>query len=65
MIFAIIEEREVVNTIVAEQDFIDEHFLGAINITNNPAVSIGWGYVDGQFIDTSISAPSKTSEVTE
>jgi hypothetical protein len=55
MRFAIIENQEVVNTIVAEQDFIDQHFPGAIDITNNPSVSISWGYVDGQFIDTSIS----------
>jgi hypothetical protein len=54
MIFAIIENQEVVNTIVAEQDFIDKHFPNAVNITNNLAVSIGWSYVDEQFIDTSI-----------
>jgi len=55
MRFAIIENQEVVNTIVAEQDFIDQHFPGAVDITNNPSVSISWGYVGGQFIDTSIS----------
>lgn len=57
MIFAIIEGQEVVNTIVAEQDFIDQHFPDAVDITNNPGVSVGWGYVDGQFIDTSITMP--------
>lgn len=59
MIFAIIEEQEVVNTIVAEQDFIDQHFPDAVDITDNPTVSTGWSYVDGQFIDTSISAPAE------
>lgn len=62
MRFAIIENQEVVNTIVAEQDFIDQHFPGAIDITNNPSVSISWGYVDGQFIDTSISAAAEETE---
>lgn len=60
MRFAIIENQEVVNTIVAEQDFIDQHFPGAIDITNNSSVSISWGYVDGQFIDTSITTSEKT-----
>lgn len=57
MRFAIIENQEVVNTIVAEQDFIDQHFPDAVDITNNLSVSISWKYIDGQFIDTSISAP--------
>lgn len=64
MRFAIIENQEVVNTIVADQDFIDQHFPGAVDITNNPSVSISWGYVDGQFIDTSISV-SSIEELTE
>jgi hypothetical protein len=61
MIFAIIEEQEVVNTIVAEQDFIDQHFPGAVNITDNLSVSIGWGYIDGQFIDTSLTLSPEES----
>jgi hypothetical protein len=61
MRFAIIENQEVVNTIVAEQDFIDQHFPGAVDITNNLAVSISWKYVDGQFIDTSLSTSEQES----
>lgn len=61
MRFAIIENQEVVNTIVAEQNFIDQHFPSAIDITNNLSISIGWKYVDGQFIDTSlILSPEET-----
>lgn len=51
MIFAIIENDKIVNTIVADQSFIDEHYPNAVNIDNtNPFPGIGWDYVGGEFV---------------
>lgn len=55
-VYAIIEDDLVANTIVADQNFIDQNFPGAINITNmSPRPGIGWTYVNGQF-----AAPPET-----
>jgi hypothetical protein len=51
MIFAIIENDKIINTIVADQSFIDEHYPNAVNIDAvDPMPGIGWDYVGGEFI---------------
>jgi hypothetical protein len=48
MIFAEIKDSVVVNTSVWNEDPQLPNF---VNITDIPNVGIGWGYVDGQFIE--------------
>lgn len=48
MIFAEIKDEKIVNTSVWEQDPQLPNF---VNITGIANVGIGWGYVDGQFIE--------------
>lgn len=55
MIIALVKENIVVNTIVADQAFVDyirNDFQACIDITNlNPKPGIGWQYVEGSFIN--------------
>jgi hypothetical protein len=53
--YAIIENEQVTNVIVAEQDFVDAHYPDAV--LANDAVCPGWNYVDNQFI---LPAPIET-----
>jgi len=51
MIFAIMKDNIVVNTIVAEQDFIDEVYPGSIDITDLEfRPSTGWTYNNGEWV---------------
>ncbi len=46
--FAIIENNEVINVIVADQDFIDANYPDAIEC--DETIGIGWGYDKKKFI---------------
>jgi hypothetical protein len=48
MRYAIIENKEVVNVIVADQEFIDAHYPDAIECDD--FVSVGWRYDKKKFI---------------
>jgi len=48
MRYAIIENKEVVNVIVADQDFVDANFPNAIECDD--VVSVGWSYDKKKFI---------------
>jgi hypothetical protein len=51
MIFAIIENGLVINTIIADQDFVDKVYPDAVEITElNPRPAISWTYDGSQFI---------------
>lgn len=58
MNYAIIENDKVVNIIVADADFIAEHYPDAIEI--DEIAGIGWSYIDGTFI-----APEPVVDETE
>ena len=68
--YAIIENNIVTNIIVAEQDFIDSHYPGAVRIDNlSTKPSIGWKYENNQFnkleeIADILSLPSKQTVFT-
>jgi len=47
MNYALVENGEVVNAIVADADFSAEH--GLIQLPEG--AGIGWSYVDGEFVD--------------
>ena len=50
MIFAIIENELVINTIVADQDFVDKVYPDAVEITDlDPRPAIGWTYDKKKF----------------
>ena len=46
--FAIIENKEVINVIVANQDFIDANYPDAIEC--DETIGIGWSYDKKKFI---------------
>ena len=48
MRYAIIEEGKVVNTLIAEQDFINEYYPNAV--VADDSVNIGWLYEAGKFV---------------
>lgn len=48
MRYAIIENKQVVNVIVADQDFIDANCPDAIECDD--VVSVGWSYNNKKFI---------------
>lgn len=48
MRYAIVEEGKVVNTLIAEQDFIDAHYPSAIAVDDS--VNVGWLYEAGEFV---------------
>jgi hypothetical protein len=54
MIFAEIKDGVVVNVSVWDSD---PKIEGLVDISNVENVSIGWGYVDGEFIDPAIENP--------
>jgi len=44
-VYAVIQDGVVINTIVADQAFIDQHYPGSPRIDNvTPQPGIGWGY---------------------
>lgn len=47
MNYALIENGEVVNAILADATFADEH--GLIQLPEG--VGIGWSYINGEFVD--------------
>lgn len=50
MIFAVIENGLVVNTILADQDFVDKVYPDAVEITDiDPQPAIGWTYDKKKF----------------
>lgn len=50
MIFAVIENGLVINTIIADQDFIDKVYPDAVDITDlDPRPSSGWTYDKKKF----------------
>jgi hypothetical protein len=50
MIYAVIKNGVVDNTIVASQSFVNQHYPGAIRIDQmNPIPGVGWSYSNGQF----------------
>lgn len=52
MIFADIENGLVKNTFIADQEFVNDHYPNAVEITDmNPRPSFGWIYEDGKFIE--------------
>lgn len=56
MIYAIIQSGVVVNTIVADPEFISQFYPESIRIDNlDPIPGIGWLYLDGVF------SPSETT----
>ncbi len=49
-IYALIENRTVVNIIVADPNFVLLHFPQAVRIDNlMPVPCIGWSYIGGAF----------------
>ena len=48
MRYAIIENKEVVNVIVADQEFVDAHYTNAIECDD--LVCVGWEYDKKKFI---------------
>lgn len=49
-IYAVINDGTVVNTIIADQSFVDQFYSGAILITGIiPSPGVGWLYVNGEF----------------
>ncbi len=61
--FAVIENGKVVNTVVAEADYAAEQ--GWIALTDG--ASVGWDYVNGQFVDNIpvpevVTPPAPTKE---
>jgi len=51
VIYAVMNEDRVENTIVADKEFVDEFYKGAIDITDvEPRPSIGWTYDGKKFI---------------
>ena len=62
--FAIIENTKVVNIVVAEDAFAAEQ--GWIAVSENTQPSIGWDYVDGQFVNNipppAVVVPEVTKE---
>ena len=51
-VYAIIENGLVVNTIVADQNFINQNYPDAINITNiSPRPGINWTYQNNTFTE--------------
>lgn len=54
MKYAIIKNNVVVNVIVAEQDFIDEHYPDAILLDNESNAGIGYIYENNKFIEPEI-----------
>jgi hypothetical protein len=52
--FAIIENGKIVNAVVAEADYAAEQGWVALP----DAVSIGWDYINGQFVDNRPVAPA-------
>jgi hypothetical protein len=50
MIYAIIENGKVVNTVVAEPEFAAQ--FGWAPLTDN--AGIGWDYADGKFVDNRV-----------
>ena len=52
MIFAVIENDLVINTIIADQDFVDKVYPDAVEITDlDPRPGIGWTYNKKKFIE--------------
>lgn len=49
MRYAIINNDIVINIIVADQEFVDQYYAGAINV-DGVDCGIGWSYTDGEFI---------------
>jgi hypothetical protein len=48
MKYAIIKDNKVINIIVADEQFIAEHYADAIEL--DETAGIGWTYIDGVFI---------------
>lgn len=55
MRYAILKDNVITNIIEADQNFVDNHFPGAMNV-ENVRCDIGWTLDNGVFIDT-ISVP--------
>ena len=48
--YAIIEGTKVINTIIADEDFIQQHYPdNAVDISDNLLVCQGYDYIDGEF----------------
>jgi hypothetical protein len=51
MIFAVIQNDKVINTIIADQNFVDTNYPDSIDITDvDPRPGIGWAYDGKKFI---------------
>lgn len=61
--YAIIEENKVINTIIADEDFIQQYYPdNAVDISDNLLVCMGYEYIDGEF---SLPIVVPTEEPTE
>ena len=59
MKYAIINNDIVINIIVADQEFVDQYYAGAINV-DGVDCGIGWFYIDGEFIAPIVEDDSET-----
>ena len=63
MIYAVIENKKVINIVVSDADFAAEN--GWVELTRG---GIGWGYINGKFVDNrpapvdSVPVPAPTKE---
>ena len=63
--FAIVENKEVVNVIVADAQFIEENKINGVECDD--IVSPGWKFIDGKFVSSedikkAFQSQPKTSE---
>jgi hypothetical protein len=59
MRYAIIKNDIVINIIVADEQFIDEHYAGAINV-DGVDCGIDWTHINGEFIAPIVEDDSET-----
>lgn len=66
MRYAIVENGIVVNVIVAEQDFINDHYPDAILLSDEDRAGLNYTYENGKFIEPEIIiTPIIDAEVVE
>lgn len=63
MRYAIIVNGKVDNVIIADQDFVDAHYSGAILLNDEDVVGPNYIYENGQFIEPIIKPVEKPTNV--
>lgn len=61
MRYAIVENKNIINVIEADQTFIDEHYPNAVLLDDDSPVSIGWTYDGKAFKNTIVMVADDTS----